>query len=79
MIIPPQPLRIARPARKHKLSAGRIRSAVAGATLVDVDGDAWIYRGTTADGFEIEMVIVPDNKREDSWTVIHAMPTKWEE
>ena len=69
--------RISRSARKHKLSAGRIRQALANATLVREEADAAVYVGIDDDGLEIELVIVADDRSDDGFTVIHAMPTVW--
>jgi len=70
-------VRISRSARKHKLSAGRIRQALANATLVREEADAAVYVGTDDEGVEIELVIVADDRSDDGFTVIHAMPTIW--
>lgn len=70
-------VRIGRSARKHKLSAGRIRQVLANATLVREEEDAAVYVGTDDEGVEIELVIVPDDRIDDGFTVIHAMPMVW--
>ena len=70
-------VRISRSARKHKLSAGRIRQALVNATLVREEGDAAVYVCTDDEGLEIELVIVADDRSDDGFTVIHAMPTVW--
>jgi len=70
-------VRISRSARKHKLSAGRIRQALLNATLVREEADAAVYVGTDDEGLEIELVIVADDRSDDGFTVIHAMPTVW--
>ena len=70
-------IRISRSARKHKLSAGRIRQALVNATLIREEADAAVYIGTDDDGVELEIVIVADDRRDDGFTVIHAMPTAW--
>ena len=70
-------VRISRSARKHKLSAGRIRQALVNATLVREEADAAVYVGTDDEGVEIELVIVADDRNEGGLTVIHAMPTAW--
>ena len=70
-------VRISRSVRKHKLSAGRIRQALVNATLVREEGDAAVYVGTDDEGLEIELVIVADDRSDDGFTVIHAMPTVW--
>ncbi len=69
-------VRIARSARRHKLSAGRIRSALANAILIEVRGDVALYVGTDDEGLELELGIVADD-RGPGFTVIHAMPTAW--
>jgi len=58
-------------------SAGRIRAALANATLVREELDAAVYGGTDDEGAEIEMVLVADDRHEGGLTVIHAMPTAW--
>jgi len=70
-------IRISRPARKHKLNAGRIRQVLTNATLVREESDAAVYVGTDDEGVEIELVIVADDRNEGGLTVIHAMPTAW--
>ena len=64
-------------ARKHKISAGRVRQVLTNATLVREEADAAVYVGTDDDGLEIELVIVADDRSDDGFTVIHAMPTVW--
>jgi hypothetical protein len=59
-------VRIVRSARRHGLSAGRIRQAIRQAVLVRVDGDAAVYVGTDERGLEIEMVVVPTVTQADS-------------
>ncbi|WP_029287355.1 hypothetical protein [Cellulomonas sp. HZM] len=75
-------IRVSRSARKHLLSSARIAQALRSAELQHTTGDARTYYGTTDDGIELEMILVPDDKApdgnpEDAWTVIHAMPRKW--
>lgn len=70
-------VRISRSARKHSLSAGRIRRVLSRATLVRQEDDAAVYVGTDADGLEIELVVVADDRQNGGLTVIHAMPTSW--
>lgn len=70
-------VRIARSARKHRLSAGRLREALRDAELVRHDGDAALYVGVDARGLAIELVVVPDDRRAGGFTVIHAMPQEW--
>ena len=61
-------VRISRSARKHKLSAGRIRQALVNATLVREEADAAVYVGTDDEGLEIELVIVADDRSDDGFT-----------
>ena len=70
-------VRIGRSARKHKLSAGRIRQALTNATLIREEADAAVYFGTGDEGIEIELVIVPDYRIDGGLTVIHVMPMVW--
>jgi hypothetical protein len=70
-------VRISRSARKHKLSAGRIRQALTNAMLVREEADAAVYVGADDEGVEIELVIVPDDRSDGGFTVIHVMPTQW--
>lgn len=70
-------VRIGRSARKHKLSASRIRRALTNSTLIREEADAAVYVGTDDEGVEIELVIVPDDRVEGGFTVIHAMPRVW--
>ena len=41
------------------------------------DNDRQTYVGTDDGGVEIELVIVADDRSDDGFTVIHAMPTAW--
>lgn len=70
-------LRVARSARRHKVSAGRIREALKSAVLIREEDDAAVYVGTDERGLEIEMVVVSDDRVDGGLTVIHAMPTSW--
>lgn len=70
-------VRIPRPARKHRIGNTRILEALAGATLIEQDGDMLIYLGIDNRGVEIEIGVVPDDRNPDAWTVIHAMPTQY--
>lgn len=40
-------------------------------------GDAYFYVGVNDRGVELEIIIVPDDKRPGGWAVIHAMPTNY--
>lgn len=68
--------RITRSARKHKLSASRIREALITATFVTMDGDMAMYQGTDARGLTIELGLVKDD-RNAGLAVVHAMPLHW--
>jgi len=63
--------------RKHGLTATRIRSALANAKLVLIDGDAEYYIGVDLTGVELEMIIVPDGRDATRMACIHAMPTEY--
>jgi len=54
-----------------------MRQVLANATLVREEADAAVYVGTDDEGVEIEFVIVPDDRTDDGFTVIHAMPMVW--
>lgn len=69
-------VRITRPARKHHLSASRIREALAGAVFDHMDGEVAIYHGVDGRGLEIELGLVLDD-RGDGMAVVHAMPSEW--
>jgi len=72
-------VRVAAGARKHGITTTRILAAVENAELVDAVGDKAGYVGVDNQGEELELVIVPDDRESgtDTFTVIHAMPTKW--
>lgn len=69
-------VRITRPARRHLLSAGRIREALAGAVFDHLDGEVAIYHGVDSRGLDIELGLVPDDRGE-GMAVVHAMPAAW--
>lgn len=48
----------------------------AGGPVVD-EGDRRLYIGTDDRGVELEIVMVNDG-RDDTWAIIHAMPTSFE-
>jgi len=71
-------IRITRPARKHRIGNARILEALANAGLpVSVEGDALHYLGADDRGIELELIVVPDDKRPGGFSVIHAMPTDY--
>lgn len=70
-------VRITRSARKHGVGDAHIRAALANAGTPEIDGDALLFTGTDDRGVELEMVVVPDDRYEGQWAVIHAMPTHY--
>jgi hypothetical protein len=83
-----EPARVARSARKHRIGNAHILEALTRAhstTPVGTDGYLLIgvaargvdARGVDARGVELELIVVPDDRDEDGWVVIHAMPTAW--
>jgi hypothetical protein len=50
---------------------------LANAELERIEGDAQVFIGVDASGLEIEIVVVPDNRRPGELAVIHAMPRRW--
>jgi hypothetical protein len=42
-----------------------------------VGTDGYLLIGVDARGVELELIVVPDDRDEDGWVVIHAMPTAW--
>lgn len=70
-------VRITSVARKHGLTATRIRSALADAELILLDGDAEYYIGVDLTGVELEMILVPDDRDATRMACIHAMPTEY--
>lgn len=51
-------------------------AALANETARAESGDAVRIIGTDDRGIELELVLVPDDRR-DGWTIIHAMPTSY--
>ncbi|MGH3094514.1 MAG: hypothetical protein ACRDMV_00765 [Streptosporangiales bacterium] len=41
--------------------------------------DRYYYVGVDDRGIELEIIIVPDDKDPDGWTITHAMPTSYRE
>lgn len=70
-------VRITRSARKHRIGDAHIREAMLDAVEPTRDGDSLVYVGRDSRGVEIEVVVVPDDRRPGGLAVIHAMPTDW--
>ena len=70
-------VRVAAGARKHGITTGRIRAALDNAELVAEVGDQASYIGVDDRGVELELIVVSDDQKPESFTVIHAMPTGW--
>ena len=73
-------VRITRSARKHRIGAAHILSALAAAGPPDEDDDALIYVGTDDRGVELEIVVVRDDRYTDQperLAIIHVMPTAY--
>ncbi|MFD6054706.1 hypothetical protein [Agromyces sp. NPDC060279] len=69
-------LRVARSARKHRIGVEHMLAALANETARAETGDAVRIIGIDDRGIELEVVVVPDDRR-DGWTIIHAMPTSY--
>lgn len=72
-------VRVTSGARKHKLTRSRILFALENAELVAKVGDAGVYHGVDSLGVELEMILVPDNRRPGRMSCIHAMPIHYRE
>jgi hypothetical protein len=73
-----EPARIARSARKHRIGNAHILEALTGAhSTTPAGSDGYLLIGVDARGVELELIVVPDDRDEDCWVVIHAMPTAW--
>ena len=73
-----EPARIARSARKHRIGNAHILEALTRAhSTTPVGTDGYLLIGVAARGVELELIVVPDDRDEDGWVVIHAMPTAW--
>lgn len=70
-------VKIARSARRHRIGNAHILAALANAELVAEVGDQALYVGADDRGVELELIVVPDDRDPDAFTVIHAMPTDW--
>ena len=73
-----EPARIARSARTHRIGNAHILEALTRAhSTTPVGTDGYLLIGVDARGVELELIVVPDDRDEDGWVVIHAMPTAW--
>lgn len=72
-------IRITRSGRRHRIGVSHIFAALQNAGEPMVVGDSYWYRGTDDRGVELEIIAVPDNKRQSGYAVIHAMPTAYRE
>lgn len=70
-------LRITRSARKHRIGKVFILEALVNAGEPTIEGDSLIYVGADSRGVEIEVVVVPDDRRAGGLAIIHAMPTQY--
>lgn len=69
-------IRVTRSARKHGVGNARILAAMVDAGRPTRDGDALVCVGGDDRRVELEIVAVPDDRRE-GLAVIHAMPIGW--
>ncbi|GAA1524555.1 hypothetical protein BJ978_000453 [Agromyces terreus] len=69
-------IRIARSARRHRVGVRHMIAALAHEVARSEGGDAVRVIGIDDRGVELELVLVPDDRR-DGWTIIHAMPTAY--
>ncbi|SKM80541.1 Uncharacterised protein [Mycobacteroides abscessus subsp. massiliense] len=69
--------RITRPARRHRIGDAHIRAALANADDFTIDGDMVKYFGQDDRGIDMEVGVVPDNRRPGRFAIIHAMPRKF--
>lgn len=67
-------VRITRSARRHKIGNAHMRAALVDAVLFEVDGDYATYHGTDDRGIELELGIIPDDRNEDGYALVHCMP-----
>jgi hypothetical protein len=72
-------VRVGGDARKHRIGNAHILAALMNAELVDVIGDQARYIGPDDRGVELELILVPDDRNPDAFTIIHAMPTGFRE
>ncbi|BDZ65449.1 hypothetical protein GCM10025877_23870 [Agromyces mangrovi Wang et al. 2018] len=69
-------IRVARSARRHHVTVARMKAALETEVARSEEGDAIRIIGIDGDGVGLEIVLVPDDRR-DGWTIIHAMPTHY--
>ena len=71
-------MRVTRSARRHRQGVAHIRAAIlnAGEAVYDETEGAYSWVGIDDRGIELEVVAVPDDKR-DGLAIIHAMPTEF--
>jgi len=70
-------IRVTRPARKHRVGNARILAAIANADGYFMSRGVRMYIAKDDRGVELEIGLVPDDKHEGGWSVIHAMPTEY--
>jgi hypothetical protein len=70
-------VRITASARKHRISQSRIIAALNNAVHVGSIGDQEHFVGVDNLGVELELIVVPDDKRFGEYACIHAMPTRY--
>lgn len=70
---------MARSGRRHKIGNAHILAAMANCRDPVPVGDAYLYVADDDRGVELEIVIVPDDRNDEGWAVIHAMPTAFRE
>lgn len=62
-----------------QVGRAHILAAMAGCRSPVAVGDTYLYVADDDRGIELEIVIVPDDRNDDGWVVIHAMPTAFRE
>ncbi|GAB3749134.1 hypothetical protein [Microlunatus parietis] len=70
-------IRITATARKHRIAQSRIIAALNNAVHTGSIGDQEHFLGVDSLGVELELIIVPDDKRSGEYACIHAMPTRY--
>lgn len=68
-------VRVSRTARKHRIGNAHMLHALTNATSTTAHGDAYSIIGTDDRGIELHLIIVPDNRNPEGWTIIHCQPT----
>lgn len=69
--------RITRSARKHRIGNAHIMEALRNAGEPTLEGDALRFIGKDDRGVELEIIAVPDDRREGELAIVHVMPTEW--